>query len=166
MFSVKIIKTDDHSVDLIDIFALYRSCEVVAYNKLNFISSINVQKDSLILSPKDSGTPDDLFECPIKFARLKLKSVRSLTKVEIRSIFSMVFNTNDKCEIINTEISFQCESGDRYLELSFDEGYFGILASVKGIAYRFNTLAHINAFLIKNKYDIFRLIKNGYAIPL
>jgi len=165
MFSIKIIKTDNHSIDLIDIFNLYRNCEIIVGNKINYIQSVNKQNDTLILSPKD-GKPFNQFECPIKSAKLRLNSPKLLTPPEIHSIFSMVFNTSEKCKIENDELSFQCHSGDKGMVIDFSDGLFNVYASINNMAHHSNLMPFVHSFLITRKFDIFGLIKKGNATQI
>lgn len=165
MFAVKIIKTDNHSIDLIDIFNLYRNCEVIVGNKTNHIRAINKQKDILILSPKDDTVNSD-FECPIRSAKLRLNHPKLLTPPEIHSIFSMVFNTSEKCKIENDESSFQCHSGDKGMVIDFSDGLFNIYASINNMAHHSNLMPFVYSFMITRKFDIFGLIKKGNAIQI
>ena len=165
MFSIKIIKTDNHSIDLVDVFNLYNGCEIVVGNKINFVSSINKLKDTLIVLPK-GGSIGDQFECPIKSAKLRLNNPKLLTPAEIHTIFSIIFNTSEKCKIQNEESTFQCHIGDKGMVIDFDNGCFNIYASVNNMAHYSNLMPFVYSFMITRKYDIFGLIKRGNAVQI
>ena len=166
MFTIKIVKTNKGSLDLINIFQLYRSSEIQYGSQICYIAGMNKKKDSLILSPKNSNDPDDLFEASIKTTKLVLKPIRNISRNDLETIFMLAFNVkNFSGEITRGSSIVVCIDDDNSMLLNYDASTgFVLVTSIKKNNFLALNLPFIHAYLITNHYDIFGLINGGFAI--
>lgn len=148
--------------EVIDFYEIYQHCHIKTKKGEAVIESVNRTDNTVTYRPVDN-TLHKTFTDDVMEVKLMLKSLNNAPNMDIEKIADMILDT--RCVGIRRgKDMIMIGDENNHVILELKDGDMKFLAYMGGSMVEIKNLPFVVAYMIKNKYDLYNLIKKGWAV--